>query len=145
MTEGGFWSCSSLGDKSRGGKLCSLATTCLQTPLHLDRTLLPSKFNTICTILHFSQAWYRALLHWSTVELSSPSWSYIGHYCSPPRVRRQFSRRRPRSQKVDAAANWKMLITVGTQRKLSGTVRRLRHFSGICATQSRRCRAKDCG
>ena len=29
----------------------------------------------------------------SAVELSAPSWSYIGHYCSPPRVRRQFSRR----------------------------------------------------
>ena len=80
---GECWSCSSPGDKSRGGKLCSLATTCLRTPLHLDCTLLPNKFNTICTILHFSQAWYRALLHWSTVELSSPSWSYIGHYCSP--------------------------------------------------------------
>ena len=46
-------------------------------------TLLPTEFSTICTILHFSQGWYRALLHWSTVELSSPSWSYIGHYCSP--------------------------------------------------------------
>ena len=100
---------------------------------------------------HFAQfstfpktAW-RQIVHYCKAVLCAPSWSYIGHYCSPPRVRRQFSRRRPRSQKVDAAANWKMLITVGTQRKLSGTVRRLRHFSGICATQSRRCRAKNCG
>ena len=98
VAEGGCRSCSSPGDKSRGGKLCSLATTCLQTPLHLDCTLLPNKFSTICRNLHFSQECAatvdRALLPCcSGVELSAPSWSYIGHYCSPPRVRRQFSRR----------------------------------------------------